>query len=431
MRHFFPHWSSHFPQWFQDFETLYAYKAQRHWAATYIQGLCSPAHRKSMQPLSELVAPGKADCIQHFITDSQWKTEPLQRLLAKKADQLLGGERAVLIIDDTCLTKFGRHSVGVARQYSGQVGKLTNCQCLVSLTLARDEISVPVALRLFLPREWTEDLERCQKAKIPSADQEFKPKWQLALEELDQLKDLLTFGVVLADAAYGANAQFRHELTLRGLKWSVGVPRTQKVYPKEVEILPLIAPATGRPPKYPSASHGRETIEDVLARETWHHVVWRQGTKGPLMGRFAACYVCLADGQKNGYMCHLPGERAWIVGEDRGSEKKYYVCNLPEFTSLQVLVEVLKKRWACELSHRELKQEVGLSHFEGRFWYGLRHHAVLCIVALLFLQTLRLKSDLDVPEQTVPAIRALVAEALKLHSSCFRCSVRQIGCRDP
>ncbi|WP_051964751.1 IS701 family transposase [Deinococcus misasensis] len=410
MKPLFPRWSRHFTQWFQDFEPHYPYKAQRHWSATYIKGLCSPAHRKSMQPLSDLFAPGKADCVQHFITDSPWKTEPLQHLIAQKAGELLGGEQAVLIVDDTCLTKYGRHSVGVARQYSGQVGKLTNCQCLVSLTLARDEISVPVALRLFLPREWTEDPMRCQRAKIPAADQEFKPKWRLALEELDQLKDHLTFGVVLADAAYGANAQFRYELTHRGLHWSMGVPRIQKVYPRDVEVYPVAPRNTGRPPKHPLTSHPRETIEKVLDSETWHHVVWRQGTKGPLQGKFAARYVCLADGPQNSSACHLPGERAWIIGEDRGSEKKYYVCNLPEFTSLQRLVEVLKKRWACELSHRELKQEVGLSHFEGRSWLGLQHHCVLCLLALLFLQSLRVANILSGRAQTLPAIRLVMTQ---------------------
>lgn len=145
------HWSRHFPTWFAPFQDCFRHSSQRHWAAQYVHGLCSPAHRKSMQPMAELVSPGHHDHFQHFITDSPWHPQLLEHLIARHAQHLLGGPGAVLIIDDTCLTKFGRHSVGVGRQYSGQAGKVTNCQCLVSVTLARDEIPIPLRLKLFLP----------------------------------------------------------------------------------------------------------------------------------------------------------------------------------------------------------------------------------------------------------------------------------------
>jgi len=164
-----------FPSWFAPFLSTFHHQAQRCWAPLYVQGLCSTAHRKSIVPLAERVAPGQADPIQHFITDSPWTTPPLLRVLARQANTLLGGKRAVLIIDDTCLTKFGKHSVGVARQYSGQVGKIANCQCLVSLTLAKDELPIPLALRLFLPSEWTEDPARMQRAGVPPAHAVSKP----------------------------------------------------------------------------------------------------------------------------------------------------------------------------------------------------------------------------------------------------------------
>jgi len=162
-------WKRLFPTGFAPFLNAFHHQAQRCWAPLYVQGLCSTAHRKSIVPLARRVAPGQADLIQHFITDNPWTIDPLLRILTQQANTLMGEKHTVLIIDDTCLTKFGRHSVGVARQYSGQVGKLTNCQCLVSLTLAKDELPIPLALRLFLPSEWTEDPARCISPGIPPA----------------------------------------------------------------------------------------------------------------------------------------------------------------------------------------------------------------------------------------------------------------------
>ena len=371
-------WKRLFPTWFAPFVALLRHKAQRHWAPLYVRGLCSTAVRKSITPLADVVAPGQADHLQHFITDSPWDTRPLETLLARHAQQLVGGRDAVLIIDDTCLTKFGTHSVGVARQYSGQVGKITNCQCLVSLTLARDEIPVPVALRLFLPLEWISDPQRCHRAGVPEVRRTAKTKWEIALEELDRLRLDVTFGVVLADAGYGVNAGFRRALSQRGLLWSVGILRIQKVYPEDVRLIPPPRIFRGRRPKYPTTSEDRQTVEEVLNAVEWHEVTWRHGTKGPMSGKFAAVFVRMANGVGNGVGAHLPGEEVWIVGEERkGGERKYYACNLPPSATLQQLVDITKKRWACEHAHRQLKQEVGLAHFEGRSWRGLHHHATL------------------------------------------------------
>ena len=375
-----------------------------------------------MQPLAAVVAPGKDDHLQQFITDSPWLTPPLETLLAQRAEQMLGGKEAVLIIDDTCLTKFGIKSVGVARQYSGQVSKITTCQCLVSLTLAQHELPVPLALRLFLPLEWTRDPARLRAAGVPLEHQPPQTKCELALKELDRVRPHVTFGIVLADAGSGVNAQFRQALTERGLLWSVGIPRTQTVYPKDVRLIPIPKHFRGRKPKHPTTSHARQTVEEVLAGAAWQHLIWRQGTKGPLSGRFAAVYVRLADGEENARGQHLPGQAAWILGEQRrGEERKYYVCNLPANTPLARLIEVTKRRWACELTHRELKEEVGLDHFEGRSWHGLHHHAVLCMVALTFLQWLRLTQPDDLMGDTIPAIRAEVAGDLPLPPPCRQC----------
>ncbi|MEF2280500.1 IS701 family transposase [Deinococcus sp. YIM 134068] len=427
-----PRWTRHFPTWFAPFLTHFRHRAQRTWAPLYVRGLCSAAHRKSMQPLAAVVAPGKEDHLQQFMTDSPWLTNPLETLLAQRAQQMLGGKDAVLIIDDTCLTKFGTKSVGVARQYSGQVGKITPCQCLVSLTLAQHDLPVPLALRLFLPQEWTSDLARLRGAGVPTEHQPPQTKCELALKELDRVRPHVTFGMVLADARYGVNAQFRQALSERGLLWSVGITRTQTVYPKDVRLIPIPKIFRGRRPKHPTPSEDRQSVEEVLNGAAWQHLVWRHGTKGPLAGRFAAEYVRLADGEENAQGQHLPGQAAWIIGEQRrGEERKYYVCNLPANTALARLVEVTKRRWACELTHRELKEEVGLDHFEGRSWQGLHHHAVLCMVALTFLQWLRLTQPDDLMGDTVPAIRAEVAGAWSLPPPCPKCRACTALCSGP
>ncbi|THF68083.1 IS701 family transposase [Deinococcus sp. Arct2-2] len=421
MRRPLPRWTRHFPSWFEPFQSQFPHKAQRRLAPLYVQGLCSMARRKSMTPMAQWIAPGSEDQFQHFITDSPWSTATLEPLFLQRANALLGGQDAVLIIDDTCLTKFGTKSVGVTKQYSGQVGGLTQCQCLISLTLAQHNFPIPVSLRLFLPRDWTGDLQRMRAAGVPEEHQQMLSKWAVALEELDRLRPQLNFGLVLADAGYGATAAFRQGLSERHLQWSVGIHSTQKVYPADVQLLLSVQPVHGRHSKYPTPSRPRQTVRETLADAVWHQVVWRQGTKAPLSGRFAAQYVCLADGTEYRQGQHLPGQVAWIIGEERrGGERKYYACNLPPETSLEHLVEVTKRRWACELTHRELKQEVGLDHFEGRSWRGLHHHALLCMLALLFLQWLRLSQPDDLRGDSVPAIREELAGAL-LPVRCMIC----------
>lgn len=363
-----------------------------------------------MQPLADQVAPGTYDQIQHFITDSPWSIQGLEQIIADRAQHLLGGKDAVLIIDDTCLTKFGTRSVGVGRQYSGQAGKITNCQCRVSVTLARNEIPIPLRLKLFLPSEWSTNTERCVRAGVPVEHPLQATKWEIALREIDDLKGTIQYEMVLADAGYGVSARFRRALTERGLRWSVGTVKTQRVYPAHVRLIPIPKHFRGRPPRHPTPSEEAETIESVLGREAWRRVMWRQGTKGPLVGTFAAKYVRLADGNENTRGQHLPGEGAWVIGEQRArDEKKYYLCNLPPETAFEHRIQATKQRWSCELGHRELKQEVGLDHFEGRNWQGLHHHAVLCLAALLFLQWLRLSQPDGLFGETVPAVRREIA----------------------
>ena len=317
-------------------------------------------------------------------------------MLAEKAQALVGGPDAVLLVDDTALLKQGKRSVGVARQYAGAAGKTTNCQTLVSLTLARDEVPVGLALRLFLPAEWTDDPARCRAAGVPEARLAYRTKLDLALDEIDRVTAAgVTYGCVLADAGYGVSSYFRQALSARGLTWAVGIPRIQKVYPANVTTaLPSPKPAgrRGRPSLHPVPSVPSASAEQVLAAGRWRRLTWRTGTKGPLSARFAAARIVVADGPVYAGGQHLPGEAAWLVGERRDSgETKFYVTNYPAGTSLRALAAAIKARWICEQAHQQLKEELGLDHFEGRTWHGLHHHALLTLISFAFLQHLRLQ----------------------------------------
>jgi len=429
-------WAQELGGWLAPFLVALGHRARRRWAPVYLWGLLAPGERKSVRPLAARVAPAAGEQLHHFVCASGWDTAPLERVLAVEAQRLVGGRDAVLVIDDTTLPKQGHRSVGVAHQYSGTLGKNTNCQALVSLTLARGEVPVPVALRLFLPRAWTAAPDRCRRAGVPAARCAPRTKGAIALEELDRVRAAgAVFGVVLADAGYGCSAGFRRALSARGLTWAVGVPRIQKVYPSDVQVLPPAAARTGRPSTLPVPTAPRVTAEaalDALPPAAWPTVSWRRGTKGPLTARFAAVWVRFADGPKLARGQHLPGEARWLVGERRATgERKYYLTNHPADTTLRTLVAAVKARWVCEQVHQQLKVELGLDHFQGRSWSGIHHHALLAMVAFAFLQHLRLREAArgdsgsppgPPPRPTLPAVRrALVAPFGTVHS-CPRCA---------
>ena len=389
-------WEREFDQWLAPFWAALGDTRRRLWGPVYVRGLLAPGERKSVQPLAARVAPGDEEQLHHFVCTSCWEPGPLERVLAEKAEALVGGPSAVLIVDDTALLKQGTHSVGVARQYAGAAGKLTNCQTLVSLTLARGEVPVCLALRLFLPAEWTDDVTRCRAAGVPDERLAHRTKGEIALEEIDRVQAAgVTFGCVLADTGYGASTDFRRALSARGLTWAVGIARTQRVYPAEASVRmprPGRGMHHGRPRTHPVPTHPRASAEAMLTGARWRRLSWRAGTKGALSARFAAMRVRVADGPQAPRSDHLPGEAAWLVGEWRTSgERKYYLTNHPERTPLRVLAAAVKARWACEQAHQQLKEELGLDHFEGRTWGGLHHHALMTMISFAFLQHLRLR----------------------------------------
>ena len=388
-------WEVELGRWLEPFLERLGHKARRGMCPLYVAGLIGPGDRKSVAPMAERLAPGDYDRLHHFIAAGVWDAAPLEAELLVQADKLVGGSDAVLVIDDTALPKKGEHSVGVAAQYASALGKTANCQTLVSLTLARGEVPVVVALRLFLPKNWTTDPSRLQRAGVPVPHCTARTKPQIALAEIDRLiAGGVRFGCVLADAGYGQSAPFRQELTRRNLTWAVGIPRHLKVYPVGVQLIWPVA-RRGRRRQRPIPDVPSVAAEDMLAAATWQSISWRTGTKGKLKARFAAVRVRTADGPaqriKDKSHQHLPGDEAWLVGEQRASgEKKYYLANLPAGTNLRTLAATIKARWVCEQAHQQMKEELGLDHFEGRSWTGLHRHALMTMIAYAVLQSRRL-----------------------------------------
>jgi SRSO17 transposase len=351
-------WEDELERWLKPFLDRLGHKTRQRMCPLYVAGLIGPGDRKSVQPMAERLATGNYDQLHHFIADGVWDASPLESASA--------------------------------------LGKTANCQTLVSLTLARGEVPVMVALRLFLPDSWTSNVPRLKRARVPVEHQAPRSKPEIALAEIDRaMAANVRFGCVLADAGYGLSAPFRHGLTERGLLWAVGIPRHLKVYPVDVKLIWPNTKVRGRPRKHHVPDVLSIAAEQMLASARWKTVSWRNGTKGRLKARFAAVRVRIADGPPQRIwdkgQQHLPGDEAWLIGEQRASgEKKYYLANLPASTDLRTLAATIKARWICEQAHQQLKEELGLDHFEGRSWQGLHRHALMTMIAYAFLQHRRL-----------------------------------------
>src|SRR5499426_1911773 len=413
-------WQDELERWLMPFLSRLGHKARRRMCPLYVSGLIGPGDRKSIQPMARRLALGECDQLHHFIAAGAWDAAPVETELLVQADRLVGGSDAVLVIDDTAIPKKGTHSVGVAAQYASALGKTANCQTLVSLTLARGEVPVMLALRLFLPESWTSKRARLERAGVPTEYRTARTKLEMALAEIDRVIAAgVRFGCVLADAGYGMSAQFRQGLTARKLSWAVGIPRHLTMYPADVQMIRPVA-RRGRP-RRPIPDTLSVAAEDVLAGAKWQNISWRTGTKGKLRARFAAVRVRVADGSpqriKDKTYQHLPGEQAWIIGEHRASgEKKHYLANLPAKTNLRTLAATIKARWVCEQAHQQLKEELGLDHFEGRSWQGLHRHVLMTMIAYAFLQYRRLATARRIKKNQRPTAPANSARRTSRHS---------------
>ncbi|CAL4868367.1 IS701 family transposase ISNha1 [Asticcacaulis sp. MM231] len=392
------HWRVDLEDWLTPFLVALRHKTRMRLCPAYIAGLIGPGDRKSVQPMAARDGEFGYDQLHHFVSDGVWESGPLEAVLLKEADRLVGDDAGYLVIDDTALPKKGSHSVGVAAQYASSLGKTSNCQSLVSVTLASREVPVMVGLRLFLPESWTNDVARMNRARVPQECQVALTKPEIAIEEIDRvIASGARFGCVLADAGYGSSGPFREALSKRDLLWAVGISRRQNVYQADVGLI-FPEAATGRRRKYHVPDDVAVSAEKMLADGKWKKVSWRRGTKGKLNCQFAACRVRVADGHRHrmsdGRVQAMPGEEeVWLVGERRSTgEQKYYLSNLPADAPLKMLAAAIKARWICEQAHQQLKEELGLDHFEGRSWTGLHRHCLMAMIAFAFLQSRRLKA---------------------------------------
>lgn len=364
----------------------------------YCLGLMMPVARKSVEPLAAVTAPARVSAqhqsLLHFVGQAPWSDEAL---VARVRDWVLprlierSGPITAWIIDDTGFPKKGRHSVGVARQYCGQLGKQDNCQVAVSLSIANEQASLPIAWRLYLPELWALDPELRGKAGIPEGIG-FQTKPQIALDQIRAAVATGTpAGVILADAGYGADGAFRSGLSQLGLDYVVGVQPTLSVWrPGEEPLPPKAWSGTGRPPSLMRRSRDHRPLSaralaQGLPEEAWHSVTWREGSNVDLTSRFAALRVRPAS---RDYNLTRPRIQEWLLiewPEDDAEPLKYWLSSLPADTPLRELVATAKLRWRIERDYRELKQELGLGHYEGRGWRGFHHHASLCIAAYGFL----------------------------------------------
>ena len=295
------------------------------------------------------------------------------------------------VVDDTGFPKKGSHSVGVARQYCGQVGKQDNCRVAVSLSVATWSASLPIAFRLYLPESWTEDKKRRKAGGIPEEIQ-FQTKPQIALAQIKKaVEEEVARGVVLADAGYGVDGRFRAGITELGLEYAVGVQSSLTLWAPGTEPLPPSPrKQMGRPPsllrrdKDHQPVSAKQLASDVPAKE-WKTVNWRQGTEQKLRSRFAAVRVRPAH---RDYWQSAPHAEEWLLIEwpkGEAEPAKYWLSTLPADSKLKDLVAIAKQRWIIERDYEELKQELGLGHYEGRGWRGFHHHATLCIASYGFL----------------------------------------------
>ncbi len=364
---------------------------------SYCAGLLLPGPRKSVEPMAARVEPGRVQAahqsLHHIVAKSDWSDEAV--LAAVRARVLPAIERhgaiRALIIDDTAVPKKGTHSVGVARQYCGQLGKQDNCQVAVTLSVANEHASLPIAHRLYLPKAWAEDPGRRTTAGVPQ-EVAFQTKPQIAL---GQLRAALQAGIaavtVLTDAGYGVDTDFRDGITELGLAYVVGIQSSTSLWPPGMEPLPPRRwSGRGRPTSLlrRDAKHQPVAAKQLalsLPKRAWRRVTWREGSNAPLASRFAAVRVRPAH---RDYNRATPRPEEWCLiewPEGEPEPTKYWLSTLPANTSRRELVNTAKLRWRIERDYQELKQELGLGHYEGRGWRGFHHHATLCIAAYGFL----------------------------------------------
>lgn len=392
--------------WLTPFRPCFGHEAQRISLGQYVNGLLSDSPRKSMEAmLSRVLEPVRYQSFQQFITDAPWEAEDVWQVLRQELPEREG----MLVLDDTGFPKKGDQSVGVKRQYTGTLGKIANCQVAVTANLWTTARSWLIGAALYLPKEWTDDRPRREKARIP-ARVRFQEKWQLALQLVrDAIASGLQVRAVLADSGYGDATAFRAALHEMGLVYAVGISSITAVFRGTPRILPAKRePKAGaqRIPR-PTLASGVRAVKvsklvSTFAEPDWRRVTWRNGDNKPRAARFVALRVTPS---KNWYTALAP--EVWLLCErsiDGTYDDKFFLIHLPSTARLRDLVELAHQRWAIEQQYQQLKTELGLDHFEGRTYTGWNHHMALSALTYAFLQRERLTREVAISFETIRAI---------------------------
>src|SRR5215468_6937953 len=342
----------------------------------YCAGLLATEGRRSVEPMAAVTEPAHVSAqhqkLLHLVANSPWSDE---KVLAKVREQVVPsmtrrGPIEVWIVDDTSFPKQGKHSVGVQRQYCGQLGKQANCQVAVTLSIANHHASLPIAYQLYLPREWADDKARRKKVHVPGSIR-FKTKPQIALEQIRAARQAgVPPGVVLMDASYGNNGILRRAITGLGLLYVASIQTTTKVRPVREDGL--------KPPRV-----SVEALALSLPKRAWRTIAWREGTNKKLRSRFACMRVRVSPIRGESRFAEETLLIEWPKGEAKPT--KYWLATVDPDMPLRQLVDIAHMRWRIEHDYRDLKQEIGLGHYEGRGWTGFHHHGTLCITAYGFL----------------------------------------------
>jgi len=390
--------TTRFEAYINELATVVGHEDRHEPMRAYCQGLVLPGDRKSVEPMAARVDPmhvqSRHQSMHHFVADSPWEDAEVMRVARNWALEAMEeqGPIEAWIVDDTGFPKKGVHSVGVAHQYCGALGKTANSQCAVSVSLSNRVASIPGALRLYLPEVWAKDMARREKVGVP-ASIAFQTKWQIALDLIDQLnKDGVRKAAVLADAGYGDATAFREGLSKRGFLYTVGVGPQVTVWATGEGPLSPPAPSKmrGRPATRlrRDAEHRPRNVKEVamaLPKKAWQDVAWTEGTRGKLTSRFAALRVRVAS---RDFKRTEVRDAEWLLvewPEADAEPAKYWLSSEPAGTPLLELVAKAKLRWRVERDYQELKDEIGLDHYEGRGWRGFHHHASLCIATYAFI----------------------------------------------
>jgi SRSO17 transposase len=407
-----PAWIDRLLTWLEPFESSFGHKAQRGAFRRYLLGLLSDSPRKSMSAMLTRVSdPGSYQAFQHFLTHAPWDAERLWRQLRAQIPARSG----VLILDGTGFPKQGTRSVGVARQYSGTLGKIGNCQVAVTAALWTGAQAWFLGAQLYLAEAWLTPEQRARAQIAPTV--RFQEKWRLALTLLRQVRAArLHVTAVLADAEFGDNSRLRDYLHRAGLPYAVGVSSTITVFPGAPTLRAPQPIRRGRPRVRPTLPAGVtpiavQALAASWAPRQWRRIQWRNASNRPTWtGRFAAARVTPAHAWRQR---RLPPE-VWLLAEqDTGARVKYYLIDLPRTTSLRALVRLAHQRWAIEQQYQELKDELGLDHFEGRSLPGWNRHVALTALAYAFLQIERPRPASRA--LTLPQVRAIIREVLTAH----------------